>query len=162
MLRRLLRSHFWPVNQESGHFRIGGTCFLATTTNKYNRSIVIELFRHAHVDCKSYPSTSKMNPEINVRFAPSPTGLLHLGSVRTAFINYLFARKHNGSLILRIEDTDQVMIFSSSHHTRCHYKKLSSFIIRLLTCADTNRTWSGGKDSGNAGMVRYSTGRRTL
>lgn len=44
---------------------------------------------------------------IRVRFAPSPTGPLHLGGVRTALYNYLFARKHNGSFILRIEDTDQ-------------------------------------------------------
>src|SRR5512138_202300 len=44
---------------------------------------------------------------IRVRFAPSPTGPLHLGGVRTALYNYLFARKYNGKLILRIEDTDQ-------------------------------------------------------
>ena len=42
-----------------------------------------------------------------VRFAPSPTGPLHIGGVRTALYNYLFARKNNGSFILRIEDTDQ-------------------------------------------------------
>lgn len=42
-----------------------------------------------------------------VRFAPSPTGPLHIGGVRTALYNYLFARKHGGRLILRIEDTDQ-------------------------------------------------------
>ncbi len=42
-----------------------------------------------------------------VRFAPSPTGPLHIGGVRTALFNYLFARKHNGYFILRIEDTDQ-------------------------------------------------------
>ncbi len=42
-----------------------------------------------------------------VRFAPSPTGPLHMGGVRTALFNYLFARKNNGTMILRIEDTDQ-------------------------------------------------------
>ena len=47
-----------------------------------------------------------MNP-IRVRFAPSPTGPLHIGGVRTALYNYLFARRHGGDLILRIEDTDQ-------------------------------------------------------
>ncbi|MGQ9845564.1 MAG: glutamate--tRNA ligase [Caldisericia bacterium] len=46
--------------------------------------------------------------KIRVRFAPSPTGLLHIGGVRTAFINYLFARKENGTFILRIEDTDKI------------------------------------------------------
>lgn len=44
---------------------------------------------------------------IRVRFAPSPTGPLHLGGVRTALYNYLFARQHHGTFILRIEDTDQ-------------------------------------------------------
>src|SRR5436189_5865664 len=41
-----------------------------------------------------------------VRFAPSPTGYLHVGGARTALFNYLFARKHGGAFILRIEDTD--------------------------------------------------------
>jgi glutamyl-tRNA synthetase len=46
--------------------------------------------------------------KVRVRFAPSPTGPLHIGGVRTALYNYLFAKKHNGTFILRIEDTDQV------------------------------------------------------
>lgn len=45
--------------------------------------------------------------QVRVRFAPSPTGALHIGGVRTALYNYLLARKHNGTMILRIEDTDQ-------------------------------------------------------
>lgn len=45
--------------------------------------------------------------KVRVRFAPSPTGPLHMGGVRTALYNYLFAKKHNGTFILRIEDTDQ-------------------------------------------------------
>ncbi|MEY3096531.1 MAG: hypothetical protein RL647_121, partial [Bacteroidota bacterium] len=44
---------------------------------------------------------------VRVRFAPSPTGPLHIGGVRTALYNYLLARKHGGTMILRIEDTDQ-------------------------------------------------------
>jgi len=48
-----------------------------------------------------------MNSTIRVRFAPSPTGPLHIGGVRTALYNYLFAKKNNGTFILRIEDTDQ-------------------------------------------------------
>jgi glutamyl-tRNA synthetase len=44
---------------------------------------------------------------VRVRFAPSPTGPLHIGGVRTALFNYLFAKKHNGTFVLRIEDTDQ-------------------------------------------------------
>jgi glutamyl-tRNA synthetase len=47
------------------------------------------------------------NRKIRVRFAPSPTGPLHMGGVRTALFNYLFAKKHGGDFILRIEDTDQ-------------------------------------------------------
>ncbi|MGB4773704.1 MAG: glutamate--tRNA ligase [Daejeonella sp.] len=47
------------------------------------------------------------NKKVRVRFAPSPTGGLHLGGVRTVLFNYLFARKHGGDFILRIEDTDQ-------------------------------------------------------
>ena len=48
-----------------------------------------------------------MPTDIRVRFAPSPTGPLHIGGVRTALFNYLFAKKHGGTFILRIEDTDQ-------------------------------------------------------
>ena len=44
---------------------------------------------------------------VRVRFAPSPTGLLHIGGLRTALYNYLIARKHDGEFLLRIEDTDQ-------------------------------------------------------
>ena len=47
------------------------------------------------------------NQPIRVRFAPSPTGPLHIGGVRTALFNWLFARKHNGTFVLRIEDTDK-------------------------------------------------------
>ncbi len=47
-----------------------------------------------------------MNQEVRVRFAPSPTGPLHIGGVRTALYNYLFARRNGGKMILRIEDTD--------------------------------------------------------
>ena len=48
-----------------------------------------------------------MSEEVRVRFAPSPTGYLHVGGARTALFNYLFARHHGGSFILRIEDTDR-------------------------------------------------------
>lgn len=47
------------------------------------------------------------NRPVRVRFAPSPTGPLHIGGVRTALYNFLFARKHEGTFIIRIEDTDQ-------------------------------------------------------
>ncbi|MCF7741218.1 MAG: glutamate--tRNA ligase, partial [Candidatus Marinimicrobia bacterium] len=45
--------------------------------------------------------------KVRVRFAPSPTGYLHLGGARTAVYNWLYARQHNGKFLLRIEDTDK-------------------------------------------------------
>ena len=48
-----------------------------------------------------------MNNKVRVRFAPSPTGYLHVGGARSALFNYLFARRYNGKFILRIEDTDR-------------------------------------------------------
>ena len=47
------------------------------------------------------------NKKVRVRFAPSPTGYLHVGGARTAFYNYIFAKKHKGDFIIRVEDTDE-------------------------------------------------------
>ena len=55
-----------------------------------------------------------MEKIVRVRFAPSPTGALHIGGVRTALYNYLFARKHRGAFIVRIEDTDQTRFVSGA------------------------------------------------
>ncbi len=65
----------------------------------------------AHVKKKQYLCARKniykiMERRVRVRFAPSPTGALHIGGVRTALYNYLFARQHGGDMLLRIEDTD--------------------------------------------------------
>lgn len=57
---------------------------------------------------------SCLNNEVRVRFAPSPTGSIHFGGLRTALYNYIFARKNNGKFILRIEDTDQTRIVDGS------------------------------------------------
>ena len=54
------------------------------------------------------------SPRVRVRFAPSPTGPLHMGGVRTALYNYLFAKKHGGDFIIRIEDTDQTRYVPSA------------------------------------------------
>lgn len=51
---------------------------------------------------------------VRVRFAPSPTGFVHLGGLRTSLFNYLYAKKHGGKFILRIEDTDQVNLLISN------------------------------------------------
>lgn len=48
-----------------------------------------------------------MTKKVRVRFAPSPTGPLHIGGLRTALFNYLFAKKNGGDFIVRVEDTDQ-------------------------------------------------------
>ncbi|XP_053328282.1 probable glutamate--tRNA ligase, mitochondrial [Spea bombifrons] len=64
---------------------------------------VVELVTLPKRCCSSVPS----GKEVRVRFAPSPTGFLHLGGLRTALYNYLFAKKHGGSFILRLEDTDR-------------------------------------------------------
>ncbi|XP_062386500.1 probable glutamate--tRNA ligase, mitochondrial [Sardina pilchardus] len=61
------------------------------------RSVVLHWKRHHSAD----------HGQVRVRFAPSPTGFLHLGGLRTALYNYLFAKKYGGSFILRMEDTDQ-------------------------------------------------------
>src|SRR3989344_2513190 len=50
---------------------------------------------------------NKPQKQAVTRFAPSPTGLFHIGSARTALFNYLYARKHKGKFILRVEDTDK-------------------------------------------------------
>ncbi len=70
-----------------------------------------------------------MSNEVRTRFAPSPTGYLHLGGLRTALYTYLFARKHGGKFILRIEDTDQErevpgavdLIYKSMGQAGLHY-----------------------------------------
>jgi len=51
---------------------------------------------------------------VRVRFAPSPTGFLHVGGARTALFNWLFARRHGGRFILRIEDTDRKRLVKDS------------------------------------------------
>jgi glutamyl-tRNA synthetase len=55
---------------------------------------------------KGYSVLEKNNKLVRVRFAPSPTGMMHIGNIRTALFNYLFAKKTNGTFILRVEDTD--------------------------------------------------------
>ena len=55
----------------------------------------------------SLEKISKMTKNVRVRFAPSPTGPLHIGGVRTALFNYLFAKQHGGKFVLRVEDTDK-------------------------------------------------------
>ena len=63
-----------------------------------------------------------MNKKIRTRFAPSPTGELHVGGLRTALYNYLFAKQNNGEFVLRIEDTDRerFVLFNRLRNTFFH------------------------------------------
>ena len=67
--------------------------------------------------------------QVRVRFAPSPTGPLHIGGVRTALYNYLFARKNNGVFILRIEDTDQTRFVGGAEEYIMDSLKWSGIIV---------------------------------
>ena len=70
---------------------------------------------------------------VRVRFAPSPTGSLHIGSVRTTLYNYFFARQNRGTLILRIEDTDQDRLVEGAVDSRSSIRTTaSSGVISLL------------------------------
>ena len=80
-----------------------------------------------------------MSRRVRVRFAPSPTGPLHMGGVRTALFCYLFTKKHNGSFILRIEDTDQ----------KRYVPKAEEYIVEALRwCGIEPDEGVGGEDKG--------------
>ncbi|KOO40845.1 glutamate--tRNA ligase [Priestia koreensis] len=64
-----------------------------------------------------------MSNEVRVRYAPSPTGHLHIGNARTALFNYLFARNQNGKFIIRIEDTDQKRNIEGGEESQLQYLK---------------------------------------
>lgn len=64
-----------------------------------------------------------MSSEIRVRYAPSPTGHLHIGNARTALFNYLFARNQGGTFVLRIEDTDQKRNIEGGEESQMKYMK---------------------------------------
>src|SRR5437870_10060104 len=53
---------------------------------------------------------TSVSPKVRVRFAPAPSGSLHVGNARTALFNWLFARHHGGTFILRVEDTDRTRV----------------------------------------------------
>lgn len=86
----------------------------------------------------SNQTCSERSESIRVRFAPSPTGHLHIGNVRTALFNYLFAKRHNGSFILRIEDTDLDRV----------KKEYEDSIIRDMKWLGLN--WDEGPDCGGS------------
>jgi glutamyl-tRNA synthetase len=83
--------------------------------------------------------------QVRVRFAPSPTGPLHIGGVRTALYNYLFAKKHEGIFILRIEDTDQARFVEGAEE----------YIMEALKWCGI-KVDEGIKESGSCGPYRQS------
>lgn len=75
---------------------------------------ICQVGRQTRVSIESFvPQRRHYAQEVRTRFAPSPTGMMHVGSLRTALFNYLWAKKNKGSFLLRIEDTDQVRLFST-------------------------------------------------
>jgi len=93
----------------------------------------------------SNQTCSERSESIRVRFAPSPTGYLHIGNVRTALFNYLFTKRHNGTFILRIEDTDFDRV----------KKEYEESILEDLKWLGLN--WDEGPDcGGNYGPYRQS------
>ena len=81
-----------------------------------------------------------MTKTVRVRFAPSPTGALHIGGVRTALYNYLFAKKHHGKFVLRIEDTDQNRFVPGA-------EKYIKDSLEWLGLSPDESPWAGGPDS---------------
>ncbi|GLU43234.1 glutamate--tRNA ligase [Allomuricauda sp. NBRC 101325] len=86
-----------------------------------------------------------MSDKVRVRFAPSPTGPLHIGGLRTALFNYLFAKKNNGDFLLRIEDTDQ----------NRYVEGAEQYIIDSLNWCNIPFDEGPGKE-GNCGPYRQS------
>ena len=86
-----------------------------------------------------------MSKKVRVRFAPSPTGPLHIGGVRTALFNYLFAKKHGGDFILRIEDTDQKRFVEGAE----------KYIVEALSWLNISFD-EGGEKEGEYGPYRQS------
>ena len=72
---------------------------------------------------------------VRVRFAPSPTGALHIGGVRTALYNYLFARQHGGDLVFRIEDTDSTRFVVPRNISSSLSSGLASVSMRVYPLA---------------------------
>ena len=84
-----------------------------------------------------------------LRFAPSPTGVLHLGGLRTALYNHLFAKKHGGQWILRIEDTDSVRGI-----LRFATVELTCSVSAVAVCSGSRRRYSLSVDLGGA-LLRF-------
>ena len=79
----------------------------------YNREV-------ARITQQEYGTNEPKANRVRVRYAPSPTGLMHIGGLRTFLFNYLFTKMHGGDMVLRIEDTDRVSNAAFSTLTLWH------------------------------------------
>ena len=82
-------------------------------------SVVKQLKKELEKMKKDVVVHEKVERQVRVRFAPSPTGEMHIGGLRTALYNYLYAKAKDGVFILRIEDTDKVREVPGSIETIC-------------------------------------------
>src|SRR5262245_24493170 len=79
----------------------------APSRSIYSSGRGVETCRNEGMTQNSKKGIDRMTSAVRTRFAPSPTGYLHIGGVRTALFNWLFARRHGGQFVLRIDDTDE-------------------------------------------------------
>lgn len=107
------KAAFAPTGSLSSPLRLTSKNSFLPSVNVYNvrRRPLYRPTRTAYATAAATPSsvaTSTQKSTVRVRFAPSPTGALHVGGARTALYNWLLAKKHKGSFLLRVEDTDLV------------------------------------------------------
>uniref|UniRef100_A0A8D8CC25 Nondiscriminating glutamyl-tRNA synthetase EARS2, mitochondrial n=2 Tax=Culex pipiens TaxID=7175 RepID=A0A8D8CC25_CULPI len=109
--------------------------------------------------CSKLPEEAKEPPPpsnvVRVRFAPSPTGFMHLGGLRTALFNYLFARSRGGKFILRIEDTDQERLVEGAQERI--YEDL-----RWAGIEPDESPWNGGEYGPYVQSARYEVYKREV
>ncbi|KYQ88262.1 glutamate-tRNA ligase [Tieghemostelium lacteum] len=109
MIRKLFTNQF--------QFNINRNLFInfqSISNNQYSGVTINKRNYCNHGFSNNNNTLTEQQSNIRVRYAPSPTGSLHLGGLRTALFNYLFAKKNNGTFILRIEDTDQSRLVQGS------------------------------------------------
>ena len=90
---------------------------------------------------------------VRTRFAPSPTGLLHIGGLRTALYNYIYAKKNQGEFILRIEDTDQKRLVENA--TKNLIKSLKSFDINFDEGPNVNELYGPYIQSDRINLYKF-------
>ena len=108
------------------------------------------MFRAIHCIAPEPKERKGITMEVRTRFAPSPTGYMHIGNLRSALYAYLFARKNGGKFLLRIEDTDQERLVEGAVD------------IIYNTLKEVGMTWDEGPDIGGPVGPYVQTERRDL